>query len=180
MILQTSRLRLREYRQEDFSALYGILSDPVTMQHYPKPYDDAGTRRWLDWNFDNYRRYGFGLWAVELKETGLFIGDCGLTMQNIDGVQLPEIGYHIHKDHWRKGYGSEAARAVRDWAFQNTDFDCLFSYMVAANVASSSTAAAAGMKKRKEYSDEHGTLHFVYAITRQEWEQLPIERSPLF
>ena len=172
MILQTDRLILREYTQQDFDDLYAILSDPETMQHYPKPYDAAGTQRWLDWSFDNYRRHGFGLWAIELKETGAFIGDCGLTMQNIDGVQLPEIGYHIHKDHWRRGYGSEAARAVRDWAFQNTDFDELYSYMVAANVASYSTAAAAGMTRQKEYLDEHGIAHLVYCITRQEWTRL--------
>ena len=45
------------------------------------------------WN----EKYGFGLWAVVLKETGAFIGDCGIFIQNIDGEMLPEIGYHIHK-----------------------------------------------------------------------------------
>ena len=168
MILETDRLILREYTQDDFDALYAILSDPETMQHYPKPYDAAGTQRWLDWSSDNYRRYGFGLWAIDLKETGAFLGDCGLTMQNIDGVQLPEIGYHICKDHWRRGYGSEAAHAVRDWAFRNTDFAALYSYMSATNTASYSTAAAAGMSRIKEYLDD-GVPHLVYRITRQEW-----------
>ena len=60
MILETERLRLREYTKDDFEALYEILSDPVTMQHYPKPYDAAGTKRWLDWSLDNYQKYGFG------------------------------------------------------------------------------------------------------------------------
>ena len=49
-----------------------ILSDPVTMAHYPAPYDEAGTKRWLDWCLDCYARYGFGLWAMDLKETGRF------------------------------------------------------------------------------------------------------------
>ena len=52
-----------------------------------------------------------GLWAVILKETGAFIGDCGITMQQIDGETLPEIGYHIAKQHWRHGYATEAAAA---------------------------------------------------------------------
>lgn len=172
MILETQRLILREYRMEDFDALYTILSDPVTMQHYPKPYDENGTRRWLAWSLDNYRKYGFGLWAMELKETGAFIGDCGLTIQNIDGESLPEIGYHIHKDYWRRGYGSEAARAVRDWAFRNTPYDCLYSYMTASNIASQSTARAAGLTKIKEYSDPQDGPHHVYALTRQEWEAM--------
>ena len=172
MIMETQRLILRQYTMEDFDRLYAILSDPETMKHYPKPYDEAGTKRWLDWSLNNYATYGFGLWAIELKESGTFIGDCGLTMQPIDGEMLPEIGYHIHKDHWRKGYASEAARAVRDWAFRNTEFDRLYSYMTATNLPSYSTAASAGLKKIKEYADRDGVPHYVYRITREEWKNL--------
>lgn len=172
MVLETGRLILREYTKDDYNALYAILSDPVTMQHYPKPYDEKGTRRWIDWSLENYRTYGFGLWALVRKDTGAFIGDCGITMQMIDGEMLPEIGYHIHKDHWRNGFGSEAARAVRDWAFANTKFDCLYSYMTAANLPSYATAAAAGLKRIKTYDDPEDGAMFVYAITREEWNQL--------
>ena len=101
MVLETERLILREYRLDDFEALFEILSDAETMQHYPKPYDEEMTKHWIEWNIQNYREYGFGIWAVELKETGTFIGDCGMTIQNIDGELLPEIGYHIHKKYWR-------------------------------------------------------------------------------
>lgn len=171
-MIETERLLLREYTREDFDALYPILSDPVTMQHYPRPYDEAGVRRWIEWNLTNYREYSFGLWAVILKETGEFIGDCGLTLQNIDGERLPEIGYHIHRNHWRKGYGSEAARAVRDWAFTHTAYDRLYSYMKYTNIPSQATAASAGLRKIKEYpDDEDGILH-VYAVTRAEWTEL--------
>ena len=135
-IIETERLILREYVMEDFSALYNILSDGETMKHYPKPYDERGTVRWLKWSLDNYEKYGFGLWAIELKSTGEFIGDTGITMQNIDGEALPEIGYHIDKSHWRCGYAREAASAVRDWFFENTDFDAVYSYMTKTNVPS--------------------------------------------
>ena len=172
MIIETERLILREYTNEDFHDLLALLSDPVTMQHYPKPYDAAGTRRWLDWSLNNYAKYGFGLWAAILKETGEFIGDCGLTIQNIDGVSLPEIGYHVHRNYWRNGYGREAALAVRDWAFIHTDYDCLYSYMKYTNVGSYSTAASIGMKKMKEYPDEEDGILYVYAITRNEWNEL--------
>lgn len=172
MVLETERLILREYTWEDYDALLAILSDPETMQHYPKPYDGAGTKRWIQWNLDNYQNYGFGLWAMVLKQTGELIGDCGITMQKIDGEQLPEIGYHIHKTHWRKGYGKEAASAVRDWAFTHRDFPRLYSYMKHTNVASYSTAASIGMQKVKEYPDpEDGLLH-VYSITRGKWKTL--------
>ncbi len=171
IILETERLILREYVQSDFDALYPILSDPETMRYYPRPYDAAGVRRWLDWSFDNYRKYGFGLWAAVLKETGEFMGDCGLTMQQIDGEELPEVGYHIKKDRWRQGFGKEAARAVRDWAFAHTDFDRLCSYMNAANLPSRMTAVSNGMKLIKEFTDARwGHRSAVYAITREEWE----------
>lgn len=123
MIIETAHLILREYTIQDFEALYEIMSDPETMQHYPKPFDEERTKNWIEWNLNNYKEYGFGLWAVVLKETAEFIGDCGLTIQNIDGENLPEIGYHIHKKYWRRGFGSEAAKAVRDWAFEHTEYN---------------------------------------------------------
>lgn len=98
VILKTERLVLREFVPEDFEALYAILSDAETMRHYPKPFDEAKVRGWIEWNLENYRKYGFGLWAMELKETGEFLGDCGITMQTIDGEQLPEIGYPCEED----------------------------------------------------------------------------------
>lgn len=172
MIIETARLILREYTLRDFDALYEIMSDPETMQHYPKPFDEERTENWIEWNLKNYKEYGFGLWAVVLKETSEFIGDCGITIQNIDGEYLPEIGYHIHKKYWRRGFGSEAAKAVRDWAFENTEYDCLYSYMKYTNIGSYSTAAANGMKKIKEYPDEKNGISYAYAITRGEWEEL--------
>ncbi len=83
------------------------------MQYYPSVFDMEKTRSWVDWNLDNYSSYGFGLWAVILKGTNQFIGDCGITMQNIhgDGKLYPEICYHIDKRFWCKGYASQAAKA---------------------------------------------------------------------
>lgn len=171
MILETQRLCLREYTEADFDALFEILSDPVTMQHYPKPYDEEGTWRWLRWSFQNYREHGFGWWAVILKETGEMIGDCGVTIQNIDGEKLPEIGYHFNKKFWRQGFASEAARAVRDWAFENTAYDCLYSYMDQTNVGSYCVAQKIGMKRIKEYSDGDEQL-FVYALSKEDWKKI--------
>ena len=177
MRIETERLVFREYTMDDFDALYEIVSDAETMQHYPAPFDAERTRNWIAWNLENYRRYGFGLWAVVLRETGGMIGDCGLTLPNIDGETLPEIGYHIHKKHWRKGFGKEAARAVRDWAFENTGYDVLYSYMKYTNVGSYKTAMANGMKRIKEYADPKNTISYAYAITRDEWESMKRARE---
>ncbi|MCI8495812.1 MAG: GNAT family N-acetyltransferase [Lachnospiraceae bacterium] len=172
MVIETERLILREYTRDDFDALFEIVSDPETMQHYPAPFDEQRTKEWIVWNLENYERYGFGLWAVVLKGSGEFMGDCGITIQNIDNEMLPEIGYHIHKKYWRRGFAKEAARAVRDWVFQNTQYDTIYSYMKYTNVGSYSTAIANGMKKVKEYPDEKNGISYTYAIKREEWEKL--------
>lgn len=106
-ILETERLYLREMSMDDFDALYAALSDREIMQHYPYTFDEERVRGWVERNMNRYKDNGFGLWAVCLKETGEMIGDCGLTLQNIEGEMLPEIGYHIRRDQQRKGYASE-------------------------------------------------------------------------
>ena len=167
-MIETERLLLREYSRDDFDALYEIMSDPETMQHYPAPFDKERTGRWIEWNLENYSKLGFGLWAVVLKETGAFIGDCGITLQDIDGERLPEIGYHIHKKYWRRGYAKEAAQAVRDWAFGHTDYPALYSYCKYTNEASYKTAEAIGMHFHKEYRDEVNGITHVSVIFRNE------------
>lgn len=176
-MIETKRLLLREYTYDDYPACFEMFSDPETMRHYPGPFDEKRVKGWIEWNLQNYRKYGFGLWAVILKETGDFIGDCGLTMQSIDGVLLPEIGYHVNKKYWRRGFGSEAARAVRDWAFENTEYDCLYSCMKYTNIGSYSTAMAIGMKKIREYPDKKNGISYAFAITRNEWKGLQRQNS---
>ena len=165
MIIETERLILREYTWDDFNDLYEILSCPITMSYYPKPYDEEGTKKWINWCLNSYKNEGFGLWAVCLKDSNKFIGDCGLSIQNIDGEKLPEIGYHINKNYWKKGYAKEAANAVKKWAFENTKYETLYSYMNKENVASYKTAESIGMKRIKEYQDEFETL-LVYCIEK--------------
>lgn len=172
MVIETDRLLLREMAEDDFEALYAVLADLEIMQHYPYTFDEARVRGWISKNIERYRVFGFGLWAVVLKETAEVIGDCGLTMQIINGQIRPEIGYHIRKDCQRRGYASEAARAVRDWTFMNTPFNMIYSYMKDTNVASYRTAIAYGCHLADEYEDDTGGTTKVYAISRAEWEEL--------
>ena len=176
-IIETKRLILRELAPDDFDALYAVLADSDIMQHYPYTFDVVRVQRWIVRNMERYQKDGFGLWAVVLKESGEMIGDCGLTLQNIDGELLPEIGYHIRKDHQRKGYAKEAAASVRDWAFGNTEYHSLYSYMKYTNVPSYSTAISIGMRKIKEYPDTLNGITCVYAIAKEEWHLLSRGKS---
>ena len=99
------------------------------------------------------------------------IGDCGLTLQNIEGEMLPEIGYHIRKDQQHKGFAKEAAAAVRDWAFANTDYPALYSYCKYTNIPSLRTAEAIGMHFEKEYPDEVNGKTHVSVIYRGDIEK---------
>lgn len=177
MTLETERLTLREMTHGDFDALYAVLGDREIMQHYPYEFDEERVRAWIDRNIERYRIFGFGLWAVCLKDTGEMIGDCGLTMQNIGGVIKPEIGYHIRRDMQRRGYAREAAEAVRDWTFEKLPFNIIFSYMKYTNEPSAKTAESWGCRKTDEFPDEANGITRVYAITRAEWETLKAENK---
>jgi RimJ/RimL family protein N-acetyltransferase len=170
MKLETERLILREITMDDFEKWYEILSDDETMKHYPSPFDAEKVKKWITWNINNYATYGYGLWAVILKETGEFIGDCGMTMQNIHGEMLPEIGYHIHKKHQKKGYASEAAKKCMEFAFEDLKLPKVYSYMKYTNEASYGVAIKNGMKLVEEYENPVNTITKVYAMTCEEWK----------
>lgn len=172
MIIETERLLLREMTVQDFDALYKVLSAPDIMQHYPYTFDEARVKNWIERNIERYRILGFGLWAVCLKETGEMIGDCGLTMQLINGQIKPEIGYHIRRDQQRKGYAKEAAISVRNWTFNNTTFNIVYSYMKHTNKPSVKTAISYGCKQVDEFIDEQNEITKVFAISREEWANL--------
>lgn len=170
--IETERLILREMTPGDFDRLYAVLADSNIMQHYPHTFDETRVRNWINKNLERYRVFGFSLWAVCLKENGGMIGDCGLTMQNINGTILPEIGYHIAKAYQRRGYAKEAAQAVLDWTFRNTPFMTVYSYMQKENIPSSATSRANGMRLMDTFRDERDGEVAVYGITRAEWLKL--------
>lgn len=172
MQLETERLLLREMTPEDYDALYRVLADSDIMQHYPYTFDEARVRGWIEKNRERYAVFGFGLWAVCRKDTGEMIGDCGLTMQLIDRQIRPEIGYHIRRDQQRQGYATEAAAAVRDWAFTNTPFNILYSYTKSTNLPSCKTALAWGCRPAGTYEDGEQELTRVFAISREDWERI--------
>ena len=95
MIIETERLFLRKMTAGDFDALYKVLADSDSMKYYPYSFGKKEVENWINKNLERYLVFGFGLWAVCLKSTHEVIGDCGLTMQLINGQIKPEIGYHI-------------------------------------------------------------------------------------
>ena len=156
---------MRELVIDDKDELSKVLSDPESMQYYPLPFNDDEVKNWIQWNLENYKRYKHGLWAVILKEGDKFIGDCGITMQNIDGEKLPEIGFHINKEYWNKGYATEAAWACKEYAFNTLHYSKIFSYTTLKNKPSQKVAGKIGMKTYKlfEKNGEQQIVQFICA-----------------
>lgn len=133
-ITETRRLLIREMVPSDFDALCRILCDEEAMRAaYGNTFSIEEARNWMNRHFKRYETYGFGLWAVVLKETGEMIGQCGLTMQSWREKELLEIGYLFQK-------------ACRDYAFSALHADRVYSIIRDTHTASQNVAVRNGMK----------------------------------
>jgi ribosomal-protein-alanine N-acetyltransferase len=161
--LETPRLTLRQYRLDDLDALAAILGDAETMKYYPAPFSRAQTRRWIEQNIERYEHDGHGLWAMDLRATGEFAGNCGLVARTVDGAREVEIGWHVARSLWGRGIAPEAAIACRDYGVNELGFARLISLVRPVNTASRRVAEKIGMTVAKEvpYGPE-GWPHLVY------------------
>lgn len=111
----TTRLRFREMAAADLDDVEAVLSAPDPIRPDRRQRTRADAERWIAWNRRNYAEHGFGLWVVEAHD-GQFVGDCGLTVQDIEGEAFIEVGYHVHLDLRGQGLATEAALSVREAA----------------------------------------------------------------
>jgi RimJ/RimL family protein N-acetyltransferase len=171
MILETTRLSLREMTQEDYPALAGILQDREAMFAYEHAFSDEETQAWLNRMLERYRTDGFGLWAVVLKTTGEMIGQCGLTWQDVAGQRVLEIGYLFARKHWKNGYALEAAGACKAYAFERLDAEEVFSIVRDNNIASMNVAIRNGMTVRCRFVKRYYGMdmpHYAFSARREE------------
>lgn len=164
-ILETARMRLREYRQDDLDELAAMFADEETMRFYPRPKTRDEALAWIEWNVRLYSEEGFGLWVMESVETAEFLGDCGLTPQTVEGVTDIEVGWHTKRAFWNEGLATEAALACRDVGFTQFGLQRLISIIDPENIASRRVAEKIGM--RPEKTAIHNDYQCViYAIER--------------
>lgn len=171
VVLTTPRLSLRAMDRGDTDRLLGIFGDPEAMRYYPATKDRRATEEWIDWILRSYAEDGIGLWIVERREAGEFLGQCGLTMQEVEGQREPEIGYLFLRSAWGQGYATEAARACRDHAFGSLGYARLISLSTVANRPSQRVAERIGMTLEREI-ERRGKRTCVYAMDR------PADTSP--
>ena len=113
-----------------------------------------GPEGWIEWTRRNYAEHGFGLWVIETHAGG-FVGDCGLTMQEVEGEWLVEVGWHVRSPLRRQGYAAEAAGAVRE-AARESGVGHLIAIIRPDNVASQGVAVKTGLVLEREVHQNGG------------------------
>ncbi len=176
MMLETERLLMREFVEADWQAVFAYQSDPLYLRYYDwTPRSQTDTREFVQMFITQQKeqpRTKFQL-AVVLKQENQLIGNCGIRVNN---PQLREanIGYEIDSRYWRKGYATEAARAILKFGFEELGMHRIWSWCVAENIASVRVLEKIGMRREghlreKEFIKGRWYDSFLYAILEREW-----------
>jgi len=152
IILKTDRLILRRLIPQDLDSLYALYSDPEIRRYFPEgTLDYQETRHELEWFLNGHPSHPeLGLWATIHKETGRFIGRCGLLPCTIDQRPEVEVAYLLAKEYWGQGLATEAAWAIARYAFERLHISRLICLVDPANLASRRVAEKIGMTLEKE------------------------------
>jgi RimJ/RimL family protein N-acetyltransferase len=169
--LETERLLLREWHAGDFEPYARFMADPdVTRYLTGAPLSRADAWRNMAMVVGHWSLRGFGMWAVERKADGAFLGRVG--MHYPEGWPGIEVGWTLGKDHWGQGYATEAARAALDYAFLTQPLERVISVIQVDNAASQSVAARIGETRGPRHEIVHGGSAFMtelWSIARADW-----------
>jgi RimJ/RimL family protein N-acetyltransferase len=164
--LETARLLLRPMQATDVDALLLIFTDPKVMASFGgELFNRPQMERWLQRNLDHQDEFGYGLFSVIHRETDLLIGDCGLERMDENGEVLAELGYDFRSDYWGQGFATEAAIAVRDFAFDVLQLPRLVSLIRVGNMASARVAEKVGLKCMIEFT-RYDIRYWQYGLQR--------------
>lgn len=181
-ILETDRLLLRTFQKSDCDAMTLINQDPKVMEYFPAVGDRKQTIEHIERIIKHQEKYGYSLYAVEIKSSGEMIGFVGLlhrTIEEFDAHFMPstEIGWRLSAKHWNQGYATEAALAVLDYAFKQLNLTEVVSFTVSQNKASRRVMEKIGLHHSSNDDFDHPKLakdsplcrHVLYRLTRKEY-----------
>lgn len=177
--LRTERLLLRQWEDEDFEPFAALNADPETMRYFPAP----PTREQSDALAEHARRHiedeGWGLWAVEVVGGARFIGFVGLARPSFEEHFTPavEVGWRLGRDHWGKGYATEAGRAALGFGFEKLGLEEIVSFTSVLNEPSWHVMERLGMTHDSAGDFEHPRVpsghplrpHVLYRLARADW-----------
>jgi RimJ/RimL family protein N-acetyltransferase len=158
--LSTPRLKLRRWREADREPFAALNADPLVMKYFP----DRLTRQQSDILIERieagFEQRGYGLWALQIRTTGEFVGFTGLETPLFDAHFTPavEVGWRLARSAWGKGYATEAARASLAFGFEEADLVEVVSFTTAANVRSRAVMERIGMTHNPDDDFDHPDL----------------------
>ena len=167
IILETQRLLLRHLVLSDLDALFQFYSDPEVIKYIPDaPRTREETKEELEWFMKGHPKFPeLGLWATIYKETGQFIGRCGLLPWTNDGQDEVEVAFALSKPYWGRGLATEAAQGIMQYAFERLHLTRLICLIEPENAASIRVVTKIGMAFEKESQDKYGPF-LIYALNK--------------
>jgi len=168
--LETERLITRKLILEDDKAWSTFFEDQECVKYLPDYHIEdnlARAKHWVERQINRYENKLFGLQMLTDKQNKEFVGMCGLITQDVDGIKEIEIGYHLFKKHWGKGYASEAAKLFREYAFKNNLSPSVISIIHVDNIRSQKVAVANGMIREKRHTWNNIDA-YIYRITNND------------
>lgn len=179
--LQTSRLRLRTWREEDLPDFAALNADPRVMRYFPSCLSREQSDALAERIQVHFQQHGFGLWVVERSGCPGLIGVVGLLQVGFQAAFTPatEIGWRLAAEHWHHGYASEAAAAALHCAFSELERDQVVSFTVPANRPSMRVMVRLGMHRDASGDFLHPRLpegdplrrHVLYRLSARQWRQ---------
>ncbi|HUR77353.1 MAG TPA: GNAT family N-acetyltransferase [Acidimicrobiales bacterium] len=170
--METERLILRRWRDADRSPFAALNQDPEVMEHFVSPLTRAQSDDFVDRIEAHFDAHRWGLWAVEVVDSGAFIGYVGLWPPNF--MPAVEVGWRLCKESWGRGYATEAARAAIDDGFERLGLDEIVSFTAVANVRSRRVMQKLGMQRDPAEDFDHPNVaeghplrrHVLYRLRR--------------
>ncbi|XGW00107.1 MAG: GNAT family N-acetyltransferase [Leptolyngbya sp. BL-A-14] len=150
MQIETDRLILREFQRKDLQELAPILADPKVMKFSPTGVSSVEqVRERIEGFIACYNEFGFGKWAVILKQTNQLLGYCGIAVDQIDGNEEKELGYRLNSRYWGQGLATEASSAAVKYGFEQFNLPYILGLVERANVASVRVLEKIGMQHQR-------------------------------
>ena len=176
-VVETERLLLREWRESDKAPYAALNGDPEVMEHFPSTLTPEQSDEMVERMRTTWEQRGYGLWAVEVKATGTFIGFIGLSSPGWEAHFTPavEVGWRLAKEAWGHGYAPEGALAALDFGFANVDLprDEIVSFTTEGNTKSRRVMEKIGLTHDPADDFDHpllpdwaGRRHVLYRISR--------------
>jgi len=166
--LRTERLILRPWRDSDRAPFAQMNDDPDVMRYFPAMLTAEESKRLVERIQTHFDDHGYGLWAVEVIGGPEFIGYCGLLQVGFEAPFAPavEIGWRLAREHWDKGYATEAARAVLTYGFDKLGLDEIVSFTAPSNKRSVRVMERIGMTRDPADDFDHPALSLGHPLRR--------------